>query len=438
MELFKEIIPRLSRVGVLGTSTDNPGNAQALRETELAAEAFALQVHYLDVPSPKDIGTAFRAAVKQRADALLLLGSPVFQGHDTAQPAGESRQGDPMKVGSEQRPIGNSPHKAKRKSVFCFALCVLLFGIWETSGAQQQTRIARVGVLVAGRPPSRPSLEGFRQGLRDLGYVEGKNIHLELRWDEGNDRWAQLASELARLNVDVILAGHGAAALGAKRATTTIPIVVGAVGGDPVAAGLVASLARPGGNITGLAFYGSELSAKRLELLKETLPRLSRTVLLYHPSALNLESTLKELQATAQSLSLKLQQLDVSQGADLDAAFREARQQKAGAALIGQSAFFGTFRTEIGKLGLKYRMPTIAGEAEFAESGGLMFYGQNIPNTWRRAAAYVDKILKGAKPADLPIEQPTKFEFIVNLKTAKQIGLTVPPNVLARADRVIR
>jgi ABC-type uncharacterized transport system substrate-binding protein len=327
-------------------------------------------------------------------------------------------------------------------SSMLYALCsvgALLLALGWCADAQESKKIPRVGVLVAGHPPTRPSLEGFRQGLRDLGYVEGKNIHLELRWDEGNaDRWAELAGELVRLKVDVILAGHGAAALGAKQATTTIPIVIGAVGGDPVAAGLVTSLARPGGNITGLAFYGSELSPKRLELIKETLPRLSRAAMIWHPFALNLEVGLKEIKVTAQSLGLTLQPLEVRQREDFDSAFQTARQKKAGAMLISQNAFFGTHRAYIADLGLKHRLPTISGEAEFAEAGGLMFYGQNIPNTWRRAASYVDKILKGAKPADLPVEQPTKFEFVINLKAAKQIGLTIPPNVLARADRVIR
>jgi putative ABC transport system substrate-binding protein len=323
--------------------------------------------------------------------------------------------------------------------ILLWLLTTVLLTTALPAAAQESKTIPRVGVLVAGHPPTRPSLEGFRQGLRDLGYVEGKNIHLELRWDEGNpDRWTELAGELVRLKVDVILAGHGAAALGAKQATTTIPIVIGAAGGDPVAAGLVTSLARPGGNITGLAFYGSELSPKRLELLKETLPRLSRAAMIWHPFALNLEVGLKEIKVTAQSLGLTLQPLEVRQREDLDRAFQAARQKKAGAMLISQGAFFGTHRAYIADLGLKHRLPTISGEAEFAEAGGLMFYGQNIPNTWRRAAAYVDKILKGTKPADLPVEQPTKFELVINLKTAKQIGLTIPQSVLYRADKVIK
>ena len=324
------------------------------------------------------------------------------------------------------------------KLVTCI-FCTLLLALCFFAHAQEPNRIPRIGVLVAGQPPTRPSLEGFRHGLRDLGYVEGKNVHLELRWDEGEpDRWAELASELVRLKVDVILAGHGPAAVGAKQATTTIPIVIGAAGGDPVAAGLVRSLARPGGNISGLAFYGSELGPKRLELMKETLPKLSRVTMIWHPSGLNLDVVLKDVKVTAQSLGLTLQALEVRQRDDLESAFQTARQKQAGAVLISQGALFGTHRAHIANLGLTHRLPTISGEAEFAEAGGLMFYGQNIPNTWRRAAAYVDKILKGAKASDLPIEQPTKFELLINLKTAKQIGVTIPPNVLARADKVIK
>jgi putative tryptophan/tyrosine transport system substrate-binding protein len=318
------------------------------------------------------------------------------------------------------------------------AVCTLIFALCFLAHAQESTRIPRIGVLVAGQPPTRPSLEGFRQGLRELGYVEGKNIHLELRWDEGNpDRWAEMASELVRLKVDVILAGHGVAALGAKQATTTIPIVIGATS-DPVAAGLVRSLARPGGNITGLAFYGSELGPKRLELMKETLPTLSRIAMIWHPFGLNLDIVVKDVKATAQSLGLTLHPLEVRRRDDLESAFEAARQKQAGAVLISQGAFFGTHRAYIAERGLTHRLPTISGEAEFAEAGGLMFYGQNIPNTWKRAASYVDKIIKGARPGDLPIEQPTKFELVINLKTARHIGLTIPPNVLARADRVIR
>ena len=327
----------------------------------------------------------------------------------------------------------------KRSLPSVLLVTMLLAGRLDVE-AQEAKKIPRVGVLIAGHPPTRPSLEGFRQGLRDLGYVEGQNIVLELRWDEDKPNpWSALAADLVRLHVNVILAGHTVAALGAKQATTTVPIVIGAAGGDPVAAGLVATLARPGGNITGLSFLGTELSPKRLELLKESIPRLSRVGVIWHPaSARNDEIEREDIKATAGSLAVKLQSLAVRERNDFDAAFHAARQEKAGAVLISQGAFFGTHRAHIAELGLKYRIPTIAGEADYAESGGLMFYGQDIPNTWRRAASYVDKILKGTKPADLPIERATKFELIINLNTAKQIGLIIPPNVLARADRVIR
>ena len=325
----------------------------------------------------------------------------------------------------------------RTKNLFVLAILLAWFPAVE---AQQPTKVPRIGVLVAGYPPTGPSLEGFRRGLRDLGYMEGRTIILEVRWDEGkSDRWTDLAREIVSLKVDVILAGHTAAALGAKQATTTIPIVIGAAGGDPVATGLVASLARPGGNITGLTFVGSELGPKRLELMKESIPTLSRAAVIWHSApGQTQEVELKEIKTIAESLSLKLQPLEVHHRDDFDNVFRAARQEKAGAVLVSQGAFFGTYRAHIAELGLKYRLATISGEADFAESGGLMFYGQNIPETWKRAAAFVDRILKGAKPADLPVERPSKFELMINLKTAKQIGLTIPPSVLARADRVIK
>lgn len=325
------------------------------------------------------------------------------------------------------------------KEIFISLLATLILACVTLAQAQQAKKVPRIGVLVPGHPPTRPSLEGFRQGLRDLGYVEGKNINLELRWDEGKaERWPELAADLVRLKPDVILAGNMGASLGAKEATKTIPIVMGAVGGDPVDAGLVSSFARPGGNITGLTFRGAELSPKRLELLKETITSLSRVAVLWNLPSQRDETELKDIKATAQSLALKLQALEVRSQEDLESAFRAASRERAGAVLISQGAFFGTYRARIAELGLKNRLPTISGEAEFAEAGGLMFYGQSIPDTWRRAAYYVDKVLKGTKPADLPVERPTKFELVINLKTAKQIGLTIPQSVLYRADKVIK
>ena len=223
----------------------------------------------------------------------------------------------------------------------------------------------------------------------------------------------------------------------AKLATS--PAATGSPPVAPMTMGIVvvACLARPGGNITGLSFLGTELSPKRLELLKESIPRLSRAAVIWHPPSAR-KDEIEDIKVTAESLAVKLQSLAVGDRDHFDAAFHAARQEKSAAVLISQGAFFGTHRAHIADLGIRYRLPTIAGEADYAESGGLMFYGQNIPDTWRRAASYVDKILKGTKPTDLPVERPTKFELIINLKTAKQIGLTIPPNVLARADKVIR
>ena len=259
-------------------------------------------------------------------------------------------------------------------SLLSILLVTMLLAGRLDSEAQESKKIPRVGVLIAGHPPTRPSLEGFRQGLRDLGYIEGQNIILELRWGEDKPNpWSALANDLVRLHVNVILAGHTVAALGAKQATTTVPIVIGAAGGDPVAAGLVASLARPGGNVTGLSFLGSELSPKRLELLKESIPRLSRVAVIWHPASVrNDEIEREDIKATARSLAVKLQSLAVSERNDFESAFHAARQEKAGAVLISQGAFFGTHRAYISELGLKYRIPTIAGEADYAESGGLL------------------------------------------------------------------
>jgi ABC-type uncharacterized transport system substrate-binding protein len=303
--------------------------------------------------------------------------------------------------------------------------------------AQQETKIPRVGVLVSGKPPTRPALEGFRHGLRDLGYVEGKNIILELRWNDTEDaeKWAKVAQDLVRLKPDVILATTGRASIGAKKATATIPIVM-IVGNDPVELGLVESFARPGGNVTGMTFHGSQLNQKRLDLLKEAIPKTSPVAVLLNPSAG--PGIRNEIETAARALSLRIQPLDVRAGDDLDGAFQAATRERARSLLVSQGALFATYRARIAELALKNRLPAISGESRFAEVGGLMFYGADIPDTSRRSARYVDKILKGAKPADLPVERSSKFELIVNLKTAKQIGVAVSPNVLARADKIIK
>ena len=306
--------------------------------------------------------------------------------------------------------------------------------------AQQAAKIPRIGYLTGARLTAIANrTEAFRQGLRELGYVEGKNIVIEWRAAEGNfDRLPAFAAELVRLNVDVIVTGGEAATRPAKEATTSIPIVM-TQDDDPVATGFVASLARPGGNITGLSTLAPERSGKRLELLKEIVPRLSRVAVFGTSTEPSNARTLKEIELAARALGIKLQCLDVLDLKDVEIAFRAAVKERTGAVLMEVSGpITGPHRKEIAELAVKSRLPVIYGRREPMEAGGLMSYGVSVDDLDRRAATYVDKILKGAKPADLPIEQPKKFEFIINLKTAKQIGLTIPPNVLARADKVIR
>jgi putative tryptophan/tyrosine transport system substrate-binding protein len=275
-----------------------------------------------------------------------------------------------------------------------------------------------------------------RQGLRDLGYVEGKNIVVEYRWAEGkNERLPGLAADLVQLGVNVIVPGGNPATRAAQKATSTIPIVMSATT-DPVAAGFVASLARPNGNITGVATLLEGLGGKRLELLKEVLPKASRVGVLYDRAA-NL-SDLQETQDVARTLAVQLKMLEVRDLNDFENAFEAAKTGRIGAINVLSSAFFYAHRARITNLATKSRLAAIYEHREFVEAGGLMSYGPAFRDLFRRAAAYVDKILKGANPANLPVEQPTKFEFIINLKTAKQIGLTIPPNVLVRADKVIK
>ncbi len=313
---------------------------------------------------------------------------------------------------------------------------VVLVGVVE---AQQPTKIPRIGLLGAtSLSANRDRVEAFRQGLRELGYVEGKNIVVEYRYAEGKrDRLSELAAELVRLKVDVIVSGGAAATRPAKEATSTIPIVMTG-DSDPVGGGFVASLARPGGNITGLATLSPELSGKRLELLKEVVPKLSRVAVLGDSSNPANAQNLKETELAAGALGVKLQYLDVLSSKDLETAFRAAGKGRAEAVLMLGGAVFVSQRTQVAELAVKSRLPAIYYRLDFVEDGGLMSYATSLTDLSRRAATYVDKILKGTKPADLPVEQPMKFEFIINLKAAKQIGLTIPPNVLVRADKVIK
>jgi putative ABC transport system substrate-binding protein len=304
--------------------------------------------------------------------------------------------------------------------------------------AQQTRKVTSIGYL------SGPSLsanaariEAFRQGLRELSYVEGKNIVIEWRSADGKfEGLPALAAELVRLKVAVIVTSGGALTRRAKEATSTIPIVM-TNDPDPVGDGFVASLARPGGNITGLSTFAPEVSGKRLEILREVVPKLSRVAVLGSSTATGYAQTLKEIEPAAKAFKMQLQFIDVLHAKDMEAAFRAASEGRAQGVLTLNSAILGSQRAQIVELAIKERLPVMYHQNDFVEAGGLMFYGANVPDLSRRAASYVDKILKGAKPADLPIERPTKFELVINLKAAKALALTIPQSVLLRADHVI-
>jgi putative tryptophan/tyrosine transport system substrate-binding protein len=315
-----------------------------------------------------------------------------------------------------------------------FLLAAMLSWVVVRAEAQLMKKVPRVGFLAGSRQPYQ---EAFRQGLNELGYVEGKNLIIEDRYAEGKlDRLPNLAADLAANRVDIIVALAPAAVRAAKNATSTIPIVM-SHGGDPVAQGFVTSLARPGGNVTGLSNFSAELGGKRLELLKEISPKVARVAVIWNPDAPGPVLTFKELEIAAKALKVQLQSLQVRGPDDFEEAFWAARE-RSGSLVVIQDVVTVTHLKRIVELAAKNRLPAVYMEKEFAEAGGLMSYGPSQPDMFRRAAVYVDKILKGAKPADLPVEQPTKFELVINLKAAKQIGLSIPPNVLARADRVIR
>jgi putative tryptophan/tyrosine transport system substrate-binding protein len=305
--------------------------------------------------------------------------------------------------------------------------------------AQQPTKVPRIGFLFALSPSLVSArIEAFRQGMRELGYVEGKNIVIEWRFAEDKpDRLPTLATELVRLKVDIIVTAGPSATRSAKEATVTIPIVM-AFDDDPVGSGFVASLARPGGNITGLSALAPEISGKQLELLKEIVPTLSRVAVLGSSTHPGTAQSLKEMELAARAFKVQLQYLNVLDPKDIETAFGPARKGVVDAVLVLSSPILLSQRAQLAELAVKSRLPVIHANTEYVEAGGLMVYGTNFPDLFRRAATYVDKILKGAKPADLPVEQPKKFEFVINLKAARQIGLTIPPNVLARADRVIK
>ena len=332
---------------------------------------------------------------------------------------------------------GNRKSKIQNRKWMGFSVIAFVLVLTgPVAEAEQPKKVPRIGILRTGSSPD-PLVEAFRQGLRDLGYVEGKSITIDYRWAEGrNERLPDLAADLVRLKVDVILAAGPGPSLAAKQATSTSPIVAPALV-NPVGSDLVASLAQPGGNLTGLANQADELPGKWMELLKEVLPRISRVAVLLDPA--NEIGQLRASEVAAQSLGVHLQALSVGRRDDFGKVFAETQKSRADALMMLASPYFYAHRTRLVELSANHRLPTIYNQADWVVgSGGLMSYGASFPDMFRRAATYVDKILKGTKPADLPVEQPTKFELVINLKTAKQIGLTIPPNVLARADRVIK
>lgn len=321
--------------------------------------------------------------------------------------------------------------------VLCFALCAMLFALCGPAHAQQ-TKLPKIGWL-AVRPASAVSaFKSFQREFNKLGYVEGNNVAFEYRYAEGKlDRLPALADDVVRLKVDVIIAPNTPAAVAAKNATKTIPIVFIDVT-DPIAVGLVDSLPRPGANITGFTTIESMLAGKRLELLKETIPKLSRVAVLWNPQMESFAQSWKESQLPARELGLQLYSMEVSSADKYETAFKEAIKARSGALVWASSPLGSANQKLIVDLAQKYQLPAIYTRRSVVEDGGLMSYGHDREEPYRRAAVLVDKILKGAQPADLPVEQPKKFELAINLKTAKQIGLTIPPNVLSRADKVIK
>jgi putative ABC transport system substrate-binding protein len=314
----------------------------------------------------------------------------------------------------------------------------LLLVLCTAAAAQQTTKFPRIGILYAASAISPSGSLSFREGLRKLGYIEGQNIIIEYRYAKGQfERLPVLAGELVRLKVDVIVTGGSTATRAAREATSTIPIVM-TQDNDPVASGFVTSLARPGGNVTGLSTLRPEISGKRLELLKEIVPGLSRVAVLGASDNPGNAQALKEVELAAGALKVQLQYLDIRSPKDIEPAFQDARKANADGVLELGGPLLNVHQTALVNLAAKSRLPTMWVRRRFVEAGGLMYYGVDTADLNRRAAEYVDKILKGAKPADLPVEQPTKFEFVINLKAAKQIGLTIPPNVLARATKVMR
>jgi ABC-type uncharacterized transport system substrate-binding protein len=326
----------------------------------------------------------------------------------------------------------------KKVTALSSVIALMLLALAFIAEAQQAKKVPRIGHLALYSAANRAQMDAFRQGLSDLGYAEGKNIVIEYRFAEGKlNRLTELASELVRLKVDVIVTAGSSAARAAQKATGTIPIVM-TNAADPVADGLVASLARPGANITGLSRMAPDLSGKRLELLRETVPGATRLAVLWNPTPVPVQPRSNEVESAARRLGMTVQSLKVQTPEEFEGVFRAVKKEKADVLFAIESGFMNSHRKLIVELAAKNRLPAMYEAVEFVEDGGLMSYGPSNADSYRRAATYVDKILKGAKPADLPVEQPRKFELVINLNAAKRSAFTIPPNVLTRADRVIK
>lgn len=327
----------------------------------------------------------------------------------------------------------------ERTTAACIIICTLTILVAPCiTAAQQAGHVPRLGILTPASQASTPVWEAFQQGLRELGYMEGQTIVLEYRFAAGQpERLPALAAELVRLKVDMIVTDGGPAVRAAKDATATLPIVM-AASGDPVRLGVIASLARPGGNVTGLSLMAPELGGKRLALLKEALPHVSRVAALWHAGNVAQPDQLREIEAAARGMGLQLHSLAVQHPDELDSAFAAMKQAGAEALITLADVVFWNHRTQVVALAAQHRLPAMFPEREFADVGGLMAYGPSVPDSFRRAAIFVDRILKGAKPADLPVEQPVKFELVLNLKTVQALGLTLPPSLLFQADKVIQ
>jgi putative tryptophan/tyrosine transport system substrate-binding protein len=342
-----------------------------------------------------------------------------------------------MITGNRQQAVGNSK---KLKLVVC-ALCAVLLGLCWSVEAQQPKKVPRIGYLVSSDPATESTRsEAIRLALRELGYIEGQNIDVAYRYSEGKINWASdLAAELVRLKVDIMVVAGGTHWIrAAKNATKKIPIVMVGTGSDPVEEGLVESLGRPGGNVTGVTNLTTELGGKRLELLKEAVPKVARVAVLYNPVTPGIVLELKEVQTAARALGMTIEPWEVQPADGFDKVFAAMGKQRPDGLLVLSGPVMGASGKRIAGFALKSRLPSVHGTRLYVDAGGLMSYGADLADSYRSVAIYIDKILKGAKPADLPVEQPSKFELVINLKTAKQLGLTIPSRVLARADKVIK